>query len=253
MEHNSRFNEITYLLKKYCINNRIDLGNVDGVEDLFTEIKDSLPKVDIDTFEMDSLNKINFNPLKYEDTKRYINKFNKYFSLHPQLTKKFKLNPLLWNESIKKNEKVVLRLVEYDGTLEFAYLVNGQAFLFDHTNSKLELIDNLSQLEENFDKGIGKKLDENLKYLSNGKSLINTRKISINYYGNLDGSDFRNCQTIHLFPAIVDDITKENNHQFTYIMYFESKSTLQTQTDNEKESDLVNLYYDTFQLCPPNC
>ncbi|MCL9804440.1 hypothetical protein NAT51_02835 [Flavobacterium amniphilum] len=254
MEHNQQLNEIAYLLKKYCYENDINTEtgeDLTQLDILLTEIKDSLPRINLEFPEpFISTEKFDLRmPLKYEEAKRYMIKFKKHFALHPQLSKVFHIKSSLLEESIKNNEKVIFRLIQFDESFELAYLANGEPLRVDQELDRLETINDLSTLEDNFDKKIGKELDKNLHYLSNGENLNNTRKITINYYGNFDGKDFEDHEYVYLYPALIDNCSKDCNHQFTFIMFFGDKPS-----DSGKiESLSPDIYYDTFQLCPPNC
>jgi hypothetical protein len=238
MEHNQHLNEILYLISTYYDDEKITTNDL-------AEIKNLANRVSEASF---TPTKIDVIPITDKVAKKYLDKFNKYFYFHPQLTKKFRVKSTLFSESIQRREKIILRLIQNGTSLELAYLVGGQAFLIDCENDLLTLITDLNTLEKGFDDGFGQNLDTNLKYISNGNKIANTRKIMINYYGNFDeltvGDDY-----IYFLPAIIDDYADSNNHQFTFIMFFGEKIDLLSKI----QITINDTYYDTFQLCPPNC
>jgi hypothetical protein len=244
-EHNPYLNEIRYLIKKYCKEKKIKLTDFDEIRTVLTD-EEQKPNKSIH-----SQKDIDIIPITDEVAKRYLDKFNKYFFFHPKLKKHFRIKSTLFNPSLLKFDKVILRLVERNNSFELAYLVNDEANWINCEKDQLEFIPDLSTLEKAFDDVMGEELDKHLRDISYGNKLTNTRKITINYYGNFDELSPADDLFIYLFPAIIDDSTDPNNHQLTFIMFFDEKIDLSNRADIKPSID--NTYYDTFQLCPPNC
>lgn len=239
--HNQYLSEIFYILN-LSQNKENKTQNPINIDELITKLG-QIQNKSTNLFEKDAI------PIEDETALRYIEKFKKYFSLHPQLEKRFSINPSLFKESFQKHEKVILRLVMNDGVYGLAYKVNEKVYFIDGSNNTPTMLGNLTQNETEFDKEYGVHLDENLIYISNNEKTANTRKIMINYYGNFD-HDIDSNLYINFIPAIIDDHSNPNNHQFTFIMYFGKK------IDPSSRNEVItkdNVYYDTFQLCPPNC
>ena len=249
MEHNQHLNEIKYLLRKYFKEENVNRQDLETICSYSRNISD-------DKYEEEFTNdKINVIPIDDAVAQDYLDKFNKYFFFHPTLSKTFRIQSTLFKNSIQKLENITLRLIDYNGSFELAYLIGGEAFLIDYKNDKLTLLTNLNTHEKNFDDGIGKDLDLNLKTISNNTKITNTRKIMINYYGNFDNtSDFTLSDDTYIYfiPAIIDNHSDTNNHQFTLLMFFGDKTMITTNKPPMKIK-IEKVYYDTFQLCPPTC
>lgn len=249
--HNLHLNEIKYLIRKNYKKDIISPADfLNEVDSLLTTIRaepgyadrtSPTKEITEETKKLSPKQVISLQKaIKYEEN------FNKYFSDHSQLNKEFSLKSILFEESIKNHENVVLRFIQINNDFELCYLVNGKTFLintFGGTNEQLRP-EEFNEYKVNFDKGFGKDLDSILEYITNGEKKDNTRKITIFFYGNFDNLPTEENYDIVFTPAIIDDHTDPNHCQFTLLMKYVDK-------DKKIIGDIV--YYDTFQLCPPNC
>ena len=181
---------------------------------------------------------------------KYKKSFKRHFYDDSQLMKAFELDSKLFNESLDNKENIVIRLVEVSKTFRLVYIHNNNPVLINVDGDGLDSMssDDYNQFKNDFDKGIGQKLDKNLEFMSNGYKKDNTRKITMFHYGNFDDAvKNENNFTITLIPAIIDDHSDPNYLQFTFVM------KLTTVKDGKNVLISETSYYDTFQLCPPNC
>lgn len=242
MEHNNQYlSEILYLIDKYVDEKKINNTDLEKIEKLIDEVRKR------ETTRSTTHNKIIIPEAR---AKRYNEKFNRFFKGNINIEKSFTVKSSLFKHSIDNQENIVLRLVEYKNNLALVYVSQNSMYLIKSNSDegvKITL-DDFKKYKEAFDNGIGKHLDENLTNNTHNEGLenlkSNTRKITIFYYGNLENFKAKKISHITFIPSIIDENDNPNYHQFTLVMMY-----------LDSDNNIINkeVYYDTFQLCPPNC
>lgn len=263
-QHNQYLNEILSLITRYHEDKKIQNGDLDKIDQLVSKLGDNPfnkrnnnnSKFLIQTADTTSggIN-IKVSDWFYDrvyDPEKYRTKFNDHFNKHPKLDKMFKVKSTFFNDSLAPDPKknIVLQLVEHNGEFQLAYLNDaGGATLVNEnaTNlTKAQLGDAITDFNKN---GIGSDLDKNFR-INTGKIETNTRKITIPFKNNFDDpNDFtlNNNTYITFLPGIIHDKTDPYYHQFTLLMFFDNNPIISKQIG----ISVNEIYYDTFQLCPP--
>lgn len=266
MAHNNQYlSEILNLITEYYNNDYIENSDLLLIGQLLFElankpiIRNNITKANIETFQIKMSTVV---VLPTAIATKYRNKFLYETDIDSKLKKTFKVPSTFFRDSLTSNPKrdIVLELVDYKGSFELAYLVDDGAVLLDQDSTKLNE-KQLKDAKKAFDeKGIGANFDAVLKKHSNSNKTRNTRKITIEYKDNFDNPDdftLRDDLFVYFLPAIVvSDDTHPHKNQLTLLMFFSEVKDLDT---NKFISPpiIINvneIYYDTFQLCPPgNC
>jgi hypothetical protein len=244
MENNSRLNYIKTLIREGYADGKLTDTDLEEIKDFIDHLKSNKPNP---TNDMDKSTSSEIPQIKATN---YNTNFNRHFSEDNQLNKTFQLESKLFDDALDNKESIVIRLVEVSETFRLVYINNNNHLLINNDGNGFDPMnsEDYNQYKKDFDKGIGQKLDDNLEFMSNGYKKDNTRKLTMFHYGNFDdavarGKDFK----IKLKPAIIDDHSDPNYLQFTFVMEL-------TTVINEKIVIISETkYYDTFQLCPPNC